>query len=260
MAGPGLRISVENRVAVVTINRPDVLNALNTALLEELLATLTDLGSDADVGPIILTGAGDRSFIAGADIKEMAGKTPLEARAYAELGQEIAHSLETMRKPTIAAVNGYALGGGCEMALACDVRLASENAHFGQPEINLGIIPGWGATQRLARATNIGYAKELILTGRMIDAQEALERGLVQHVYSAEELMPRACEMARAMAIKSPVALYYAKEATNRALHGDVGGGLVHEADLYSLMFSTEDAREGLTAFVEKRTPSFIGK
>src|SRR6266496_4583147 len=171
MAGAGLRISVDDRVAVVTIDRPDVLNALDTALLEELLATLTDLGGDGAVAAIILTGEGDRSFIAGADIKEMAGKTPLEARAYSELGQEIAHLLETMRKPTIAAVNGYALGGGCEMALACDVRLASENAHFGQPEINLGIIPGWGATQRLARATNIGYAKELILTGRMIDAR-----------------------------------------------------------------------------------------
>ena len=222
--------------------------------------TLNDLGSDSGVGVVVLTGTGERSFIAGADIKEMAGKTPLEARAYSELGQEIAHKLETMRKPTIAAVNGYALGGGCEMALACDVRLASENAHFGQPEINLGIIPGWGATQRLARATNIGYAKELILTGRMIDATEALERGLVQHVYPAAELMPAALELAQTMAAKSPVALYYAKEATNRSLHGDIGGNLVHEVDLYSLMFSTEDAREGLNAFVEKRDPTFIGK
>jgi enoyl-CoA hydratase len=260
MAGAGLRIAVDGRVATVTVDRPEVLNALNTALLEELLHTLSDLGSDPRVGVIVLTGTGERSFIAGADIKEMAGKTPLEARAYSELGQEIAHLLETMRKPTVAAVNGYALGGGCEMALACDVRLASENAHFGQPEINLGIIPGWGATQRLARATNIGYAKELILTGRMVDAPEALERGLVQHVYPIAELMPRTMEMAQQMAAKSPVALYYAKEATNRSLHGDIGGNLVHEADLYSLMFSTDDAREGLNAFVEKREPTFIGK
>ena len=260
MAGAGLRISADDRVSLITVDRPEVLNALNTALLEELLATLDDLGSDSGVGVIVLTGTGDRSFIAGADIKEMAGKTPLEARAYSELGQEIAHKLETMRKPTIAAVNGYALGGGCEMALACDVRLASQNAHFGQPEINLGIIPGWGATQRLARATNVGYAKELILTGRMIDAAEAFDRGLVQHVYPADELMPRALEMAHAMAAKSPVALYYAKEATNRSLHGDIGGNLVHEADLYSLMFSTDDAREGLHAFVEKRDPTFVGK
>ncbi len=260
MSGAGLRIAVDGRVATVTVNRPDVLNALNTALLEELLATLTDLGADPGVGALVLTGEGDRSFIAGADIKEMAGKTPLEARAYSELGQEIAHKLETMRKPTIAAVNGYALGGGCEMALACDVRLASENAEFGQPEINLGIIPGWGASQRLARATNIGYAKELILTGRRVDAAEALERGLVQHVYPPDELMPAAWEMAAEMASKSPVALYYAKEATNRSLHGDIGGNLVHEADLYSLMFSTDDAREGLSAFVEKRQASFVGK
>ena len=260
MSGAGLRIAVDGRVATVTVNRPDVLNALNTSLLEELLATLTDLGNDTSVGVVILTGEGERSFIAGADIKEMAGKTPLEARAYSELGQEIAHKLETMRKPTIAAVNGYALGGGCEMALACDVRLASENAEFGQPEINLGIIPGWGASQRLARATNIGYAKELILTGRRIDAAEALERGLVQHVYPAAELMPAAWAMAAQMASKSPVALYYAKEATNRSLHGDIGGNLVHEADLYSLMFSTDDAREGMNAFVEKRQASFIGK
>jgi enoyl-CoA hydratase len=260
MAGAGLRISADDRVALITVDREEVLNALNTTLLEELLATLDDLGSDPGVGVLVLTGTGDRSFIAGADIKEMAGKTPLEARAYSELGQEIAHKLETMRKPTIAAVNGYALGGGCEMALACDVRLASEHAHFGQPEINLGIIPGWGATQRLARATNVGYAKELILTGRMIDAAEAFDRGLVQHVYPAHELMPRALEMAHAMAAKSPVALYYAKEATNRSLHGDIGGNLVHEADLYSLMFSTDDAREGLNAFVEKRDPTFVGK
>jgi enoyl-CoA hydratase len=260
MPTAGLRIASEGRVATVTVDRPNVLNALDTALLEELMATLGDLGSDARVGVIVLTGSGDRSFIAGADIKEMAGKTPLEARAYSELGQEIAHKLETMRKPTIAAVNGYALGGGCEMALACDVRLASENAEFGQPEINLGIIPGWGASQRLARATNIGYAKELILTGRRVDAAEALERGLVQHVYPADELMPAAWEMAAEMASKSPVALYYAKEATNRSLHGDIGGNLVHEADLYSLMFSTDDAREGLSAFVEKRQASFVGK
>ena len=260
MSGAGLRIAVDERVATVTIDRPDVLNALNTALLEELLATLTDLGADPGVGVVVLTGEGERSFIAGADIKEMAGKTPLEARAYSELGQEIAHKLETMRKPTIAAVNGYALGGGCEMALACDVRLASENAEFGQPEINLGIIPGWGASQRLARATNIGYAKELILTGRRVDAAEALERGLVQHVYPVDELMPAAWRMAAEMASKSPVALYYAKEATNRSLHGDIGGNLVHEADLYSLMFSTDDAREGMNAFVEKRQASFVGK
>jgi enoyl-CoA hydratase len=256
----GLRIKQDGRVAVITVDRPEARNALDNALLEELLATLNHLGGDVSVGAIVVTGAGDRAFIAGADIKEMASKTPLQARAWAELGQNVARILETMRKPTVAAVNGYALGGGCEIALACDVRVASESAQFGQPEINLGIIPGWGGTQRLARATNIGYAKELILTGRMVDAAEALDRGLVQHVYPAGELLDRAVELAQTMASKSPVALYYAKEATNRALHGDIAGGLAHEADLFSLMFATEDAREGMTAFVEKREPDFVGR
>jgi enoyl-CoA hydratase len=260
IAGQGLRITSEGRTAIITVNRPDALNALNSALLEEFVATLNDLGSDPGVGAIIVTGAGDKAFIAGADIKEMSEMTPLEARAWSELGHRIATLLETMRKPTIAAINGYALGGGCEVALACDVRLASESAMFGQPEISLGLIPGWGGTQRLARATNIGYAKELILTGRMVDAQEAFARGLVQHVHPADELMERAIELAQMMASKSPVALYYAKEATNRALHGDIAGGLVHESDLFSLMFSTEDAREGMNAFVEKRPPSFVGR
>jgi len=208
----------------------------------------------------VLTGAGERAFIAGADIAEMATKTPLEARSYAELGHDIAHRLETMRKPTIAAVNGFALGGGCEMALACDVRLASSNARFGQPEITLGLIPGWGGTQRLARATSIGFAKELILTGRMVGADEALQRGLVNAVHPPEELLPKSLELARSMASKSPLALAYAKEAANRALHGDLGANLVHEADLFAILFSSEDAREGMSAFTEKREPRFVGR
>jgi enoyl-CoA hydratase len=165
-----------------------------------------------------------------------------------------------MRKPTIAAVNGFALGGGCEMALACDIRLASRNARFGQPEINLGVIPGWGGTQRLARTTTLGFAKELVLSGRMVGADEALQRGLVNAVYEPEELMPRALELARTIAAKSPLALAYAKEAANRALHGDLGANLVHEADLFAILFSTEDAKEGLTAFTEKREPRFVGR
>jgi enoyl-CoA hydratase len=258
MSGAGLRIAVDGRVATITVNRPDVLNALNTALLEELLATLTDLGADPGVGVLVLTGEGDRSFIAGADIKEMAGKTPLEARAYSELGQEIAHKLETMRKPTIAAVNGYALGGGCEMALACDVRLASENAEFGQPEINLGIIPGWGASQRLARATNIGYAKELVFTGRTVDAEEALRVGLVQAVH--DPVLDKALETARLLAGKSPVALRVAKRLVNAALAGEHDANLTAEADMFGELFSSADAKEGLAAFVEKREPTFTGR
>src|SRR3954469_11963577 len=213
-------LRLDDRVAVVTINRPEALNALSTALLEELDSALSDLSRDAEVGAVVLTGAGERGFIAGADIAEMATKTPLEARTYSELGQDVAHRLETMRKPTIAAVNGYALGGGCEMALACDIRLCSENAMFGQPEVNLGIMPGWGGTQRLARTTSLGFAKEVILTGRMVPAQEAFERGLVQAIHPRAELVDRALELATEIASKSPVAVSYAKEATNRSLHG----------------------------------------
>jgi enoyl-CoA hydratase len=250
----------DGRVALLTVNRPEVLNALSTEILDELSSELLDLARDRDVGAVVLTGAGDRAFIAGADIAELAVKTPLEARAYGELGQEIAHRLETMRKPTIAAVNGYALGGGCEMALACDVRLCAENAAFGQPEINLGIMPGWGGTQRLARTTSLGFAKEIIMTGRMISAEEAFQRGLVQAIYPGDQLVGKAMEMAALMAAKSPVAMAYAKEATNRSLHGDLGANFVHEADLFAILFSTEDAKEGLRAFTEKRPPNFIGR
>jgi enoyl-CoA hydratase len=250
----------EGRVALLTVNRPDVLNALSTALLEELLSELNVLARDPAVGAVVLTGAGDRAFIAGADIAELAAKTPLEARAYGELGQEIAHRLETMRKATIAAVNGYALGGGCEMAIACDVRLCSPRARFGQPEVNLGIMPGWGATQRLARTTSIGFAKEVLLTGRMVDADEAFQRGLVQAIHPDEELLDRALDMARSIAAKSPLAVAYTKEAANRALHGDLGANFVHEADLFAILFSSEDAKEGLRAFTEKRPPTFVGR
>jgi enoyl-CoA hydratase len=250
----------EDRVAVLTINRPDALNALSSALLEELRSALAEIAADPNVGCLVLTGAGEKAFIAGADIAEMATKTPLEARAYAELGQECASLLETMRAPTIAAVNGYALGGGSEMALACDIRICSENAVFGQPEVDLGIMPGWGASQRLARTTSLGFAKELILTGRRVKADEALARGLAQHVVPLDELLPTALEMARTIAAKSPVAIAYAKEATNRALAGDLSTNLTVEADLFSILFSTEDAKEGLRAFTEKRAPDFKGR
>jgi len=250
----------EGRVALITVNRPEVLNALSTPILEELLSEVTDLARDPSIGAVVLTGAGTRSFIAGADIAELATKTPLEARAYGELGQDLAHKLETMRKPTIAAVNGYALGGGCEMALACDIRLCSETAQFGQPEVSLGIMPGWGGTQRLARTTSLGFAKEILLTGRMVPAEEAYQRGLVQAVHPAEELVPKAIELATMMAAKSPVAVAYTKEATNRALHGDLGANFVHEADLFAILFSTDDAKEGLQAFTEKRDPRFVGR
>jgi len=256
---PGLRIIAEGRVAVVTVNRPEVLNALNTALLEELLATLQDLGSDPGVGVIIVTGAGERSFIAGADIKEMDGKTPLEARAYSELGQEIAHKLETMRKPTIAAVNGYALGGGCELAMLCDIIVAGENARFGQPEINIGLIPGAGGTQRLTRSVGKYVATEMILTGRMLGAEEAFQRGLVARVVPHELIVEEAVRLARDLARRAPISLRLAKEAITRGFEGRVDDGIDFERKAFYLLFATQDAHEGMHAFIDKRQPRYEG-
>jgi enoyl-CoA hydratase len=209
---------------------------------------------------VVLTGAGDRAFVAGADIKYMSGLDVEQARAWGELGHEAARLLETMPQPTIAAINGFALGGGCELALACDLRYASAKAKLGQPEINLGIIPGWGGTQRLARATTLGFAKELILTGRTVDAEEALQRGLVNGVTEPDELLPRVMELAVQLAAKSPLALEAAKQAINRALSGDHAENLAREADRFGELFSSEDAKEGLTAFAEKREPRFVGR
>ena len=209
---------------------------------------------------VVLTGGGDRAFIAGADIKYMSGLGVEEAKAWGELGHEVGRLLETMPQPTIAAINGFALGGGCELALACDIRYASTNAKLGQPEINLGIIPGWGGTQRLARATTIGFAKELILTGRTVDAEEALQRGLVNVVTEPDQLLPRAMETAVQLAAKSPLALEAAKQAVNRALAGDHADNLAREADRFGELFASEDAKEGLTAFAEKREPKFVGR
>ena len=209
---------------------------------------------------VVLTGSGDKAFVAGADIKYMSGLDVEEAKAWGALGHEAARLLETMPKPTIAAINGFALGGGCELALACDLRYASTAARLGQPEINLGIIPGWGGTQRLARATTLGFAKELILTGRLVGAEEARERGLVNAVFAPAELLEKALETARLLASKSPLALAVAKEAVNRALGGDHAENLEREADRFGELFASEDAKEGLTAFIEKREPSFRGR
>jgi enoyl-CoA hydratase len=209
---------------------------------------------------VVLTGAGDRAFAAGADIKEMADMTVLEAHAWGSLGHECCRLLESMPKPTLAAVNGFALGGGCELALACDLRYASETAKFGQPEINLAVIPGWGGTQRLARAIGPALAKDMILTGRSIDARDALRLGLVSGVYPAGELLERVLETAAGLAKKSSVALSAAKDTTNRALQGDLGAGLSYEAILFAALFATEDQKEGMSAFAEKREPNFKGR
>jgi enoyl-CoA hydratase len=244
----------------VTVNRPDALNALDLETLTELRDRLRELADDDDARVVLLTGAGERAFVAGADIKYMRGLEVEDAKAWGALGHEAGRLLETMPKPTIAAVNGVALGGGCELALACDLRYASTAAKLGQPEINLGIIPGWGGTQRLGRLTSIGFAKELIFTGRLVGADEARERGLVNAVYAPEELLEKTLETARHLAAKSPIALAVAKEAINRALGGDHAENLEREGDRFGELFASEDAKEGLTAFVEKREPAFRGR
>jgi enoyl-CoA hydratase len=228
--------------------------------LSALRDRLRELAGDEGTRVIVLTGAGEKAFAAGADIKYMTGLGPAEAKEWGALGHEVGVLLETMPKPTIAAVNGLALGGGCELALACDIRYAVSTAKLGQPEINLGIIPGWGGTQRLARVAGLGFAKELILTGRTVGADEALQRGLVQAVFEPGELREKTLELGRLLASKGPLALAAAKDAVNRAFQGEHAENLEHEAESFGELFSSEDAREGLAAFVEKRDPHFSGR
>ena len=219
-----------------------------------------ELAGDESTRVVVLTGAGEKAFAAGADIKYMSGLGVGEAKEWGALGHGVTRLLETMPKPTIAALNGFALGGGCELALACDIRYAASSAKVGQPEINLGIIPGWGGTQRLARVAGVGFAKELILTGRTVDADEALRRGLVEAVFGPDELMEKTLERARQIASKSPLALAAAKEAVNRAFQGEHAENLGREAEVFGELFGSEDAKEGLAAFVEKREPTFRGR
>src|SRR5690242_10515603 len=236
------------------------MNALDRPTLEELRSRLAELDEDAEARVLILTGAGDRAFVAGADIKYMSGLGVEEARSWGALGHDCARLLETMPKPTIAAIDGFALGGGCELALACDLRYASSGAKLGQPEINLGIIPGWGGTQRLARVCGLGVAKDLILTGRVVDAEEAKRIGLVNDVFEPSELLETTLKIAQLIASKGPLALAEAKAAINHSLQGDYVQSLEAEATGFGELFSTVDAREGMTAFVEKREPDFKGR
>ena len=252
-----IRVDRAGAVAVVTVHRQDALNALDVATLTELRDRLQDAAADEEVRAVILTGAGEKAFVAGADIKYMSGLDVEQAKEWGALGHEAGRLLETMPKPTIAAINGFALGGGCELALACDIRYAASGAKLGQPEVNLGIIPGWGGTQRLARVCGLGVAKELIFTGRVIGADEALSIGLVNAVH--DPVLDRANETAALLASKSPIALRVMKELANRALGGDHSANLDAEAETFGELFSSDDAKEGLTAFVEKREPVFRG-
>jgi enoyl-CoA hydratase len=246
-------VARDGAVAVVTIDRQDALNALNVETLTELRDRLRELSTDNDVRAVVLTGAGEKAFVAGADIKYMSGLGSDEAKGWGALGHEAGRLLETMAKPTIAAINGFALGGGCELALACDIRYASSRAKVGQPEINLGIVPGWGGTQRLARVCGVGVAKDLILTGRLVDAEEVLRIGFVSAI--ADPVLDKALETAQELAAKSPLALALAKRLINMS-----PGALDAEADEFGELFSSADAIEGLTAFAEKRAPKFVGR
>ena len=255
----GLTLQREGAVAVVTVNRPKVLNALNIATLDELAATMRQLQRDESVRCVIVTGAGEKSFIAGADINELAALTPTAGREHARAGQAVFDSIEQLGKPVIAAINGYALGGGCELAMACTVRIAADTARLGQPEINLGIIPGYGGTQRLARLIGAGRALELLLTGEPIGAAEACRLGLVNRVVPAADLMAEAHRLAAAIAAKAPVAVRYILEAVRCGVQLPLGEAQALEATLFGLVASTEDMREGTRAFLEKRQPEFKG-
>ncbi len=249
----------QDGIGILTMNRPAALNALNAETVGELGEALCEIGKDASVKVVILTGA-DRAFVAGADIKEMLPMTAAQAQAWCQFAQAVFNQIETLPQPVIAAINGFALGGGCELAMACDIRIASEKAKFGQPEVSLGIIPGFAGTQRLPRLVGKGIAKELIYTGDMIDAQEAWRIGLVNKVTTAEELLPTAKAMAQKIMSRGLYAVQMAKVSIHNGLNTDLATGSNFEAALFGVTCATEDKKEGMTAFVEKRKPAFPGK
>lgn len=254
-----LHIEKTDNIVILTIDRPEALNALNTAVITELEQAVTELEQDGSLGAVIITGAG-RSFVAGADIGE---QRPLDlegGRRWGQRGSALLRRIEKLPVPTIAAVNGFALGGGCELAMACDIILASEKAKFGQPEVGLGITPGFSGTQRLSRRVGAARAKELIFSGRMIKAEEACAIGLVSEVFAPEALMEGALAMARSFTKNAPIAVRYAKACIDRGLQMDIDDGIAVENELFAMCFATEDQKEGMTAFLEKRSASFRNK
>jgi enoyl-CoA hydratase len=252
-------IERRGRVALITINRPDKLNALNIKTRQETAEALDELRTDDEIRVVVITGAGEKAFVAGADINEFAGRSAIQQRTVMK-AKSIFTAAEDFPKPIIAMINGFCLGGGCELALSCDIRIASDKSRFGQPEINLGIIPGGGGTQRLTRLVGEGKAMQMILTGEMIDAQEAYRIGLVNDVYPADQLESKTMELAAKIAEKSPVALAMAKTAVKNAARMNLREGLDQEIDLFALCFSSEDKEEGVRAFLEKRKADFKGR
>jgi len=260
MAYENLLYEKRDQIGFITFNRPKVLNALNRKTMEELNHILIAAREDEDVRVLILTGAGEKSFVAGADISELAVQTPVSGRETALFGQSVLHRLETLGKPSIAAINGFALGGGCEVALACSMRLASKSAKLGQPEVKLGILTGYGGSQRLSRLCGKGVAHELCLTGEMISADEALRIGLVNHVYEPAELLPAAEAMAKKIITNAPLAVKFTMEAIERGVEMPQEEGQFLEATLFGMSTANEDMREGTRAFLEKRPAQFRGK
>ncbi len=250
----------KNAIAYVTVNRPKVLNALNSAVMGELRVAFQDAKDDTSVRVVLLTGAGEKAFIAGADINELQKLSVVEAKEYTLKGQSVLELIENLGKPVIACINGFALGGGCEVAMACTMRLASDNAKLGQPEVKLGVIPGYGGTQRLPRLVGKGMAMQLNLTGEMISAQEAHRIGLVNEVVAAAELLPRAEAIAGKIIANAPLAIRYCMEAVNKGMEMTLAEGLFLEATLFAVTCATEDKKEGTTAFLEKRAANFKGQ
>lgn len=246
----------ENNVAIVKMNRPKALNALNSETLKELECVVDEIANDENIYAVVITGEG-KAFVAGADITEMKDLNTIEGRKFGILGNRVFRKIELLEKPVIAAINGFALGGGCELSMACDIRIASSKAKFGQPEVGLGITPGFGGTQRLARLVGQGMAKQLIFTADIIKAEEALRIGLVNSVVEPEELIETAMAMANKIAANAPIAVQLCKTAINRGLQADIDTGLMYEAEAFGACFSTEDQKEGMTAFVEKRDKCF---